>query len=79
MFVKEVAEKVASIAGEVCCDGGQTISSHKLSSSVNVICEDRDDDTEYELVDIEPDRLMGCGCWSGITFKIRRRVDRKAP
>ena len=72
MFVKELAEQVASIAKEVSCDGGTSIGSHKLPSRVYVSCVDSDDDTEYELVAVEPDMLPGCGCWCGITFTIRR-------
>lgn len=75
MFVKDFAGAVASIANEVSCDGGTSINSHKIGSSVSVFVEgDDNEDAEYELVEVEPSMLPGCGCWDGIILRVRRTV-----
>lgn len=70
MFVKEFSGRVASIASEVGCDGGQNIASHAIGSSVTVTVEG--DESKYEIVDIEPSMMFGCGCWDGIALTIKR-------
>lgn len=71
MFVKQFAEQVANIASDVYCDGGARINSHKVPSSVEVWCEN-DLDADFEVLRVEPDRLAGCGCWSGIRIIVKR-------
>ena len=69
MHVKQFAEQVASMAKEIGCDGGTWVSSHKFPSSVTLDVEDSD--AEFELVRLDPDRALGCGCWIGIRIVIR--------
>ena len=58
MFVKDFAESVASIAKEVACDGGTSIGSHRIRSSISVFVNgDDNEDAEYELVEVEPSML----------------------
>lgn len=70
MNVSELKKTVISIADDVGCDGGTRTGSHNFPSSVNFYIED--DDNDYELVEIETDRLGGCGCAVGITFRLKR-------
>lgn len=75
MFVKDFAETVASIANEVSCDGGTSIASHKIRSSVRVLVDgDDNEDAEYDLVEVEPSMLLGCGCWDGVILRVKRTV-----
>ena len=71
MDVKHFADSVASIAKEVGCDGNRHFGAHKFASSVNIEVEN-DAVGEYELVAVEPERLIGCGCWNGICLHIRK-------
>lgn len=71
MHVKQFRDLVNAIADDVGCDGGARIGSHKIPSSVSFYV-DNDDDSEYELIEIETDRLIGCGCASGITFRLKK-------
>jgi len=70
MFVKEFADRIAEYAVEIGCDGNGRIASHKIPSAVHVRCADSDE--EYELVGIDIEQLMGCGCWAGIVLEIRK-------
>lgn len=77
MFVKDFEKAVSLIAKEVACDGGTSIASHKIRSSVSVVVDgDDDEDAEYELMAVEPSMLMGCGCWDGVILRVRRRYER---
>lgn len=53
---------------EVSCDG-KTISSHNFKSRVYFTIEDSDIDVE--LTEVELDRLFGCGCACGVTFRLK--------
>lgn len=77
MLAKDFHDQVAMITKEIGCDGKGSIGSHKLPSTVSVSVDDPNDDSDYELVGLDVDRLPGCGCWSGIVLKIRR-VERTA-
>jgi hypothetical protein len=72
--LKEFAEAFADYLNDVGCmdnpDGW--MGSHKIVSRINILCEDEDDDTSYEVCGLEFDQLMGCGCPSDITIKIRK-------
>ncbi len=70
MTVSEFLSKIQMYANEIGCDGKGNIGSHKIPSSVRIRTEDCEGD--YELVDIEMDYLIGCGCPSGITIVIRK-------
>ena len=74
MFVKHFAEDVARMAQEVACDGKGNIGAHHLPSRVTIMCDDPNDDNEYELVAIEPSLVIGCGCWDGIDIHIKRKT-----
>jgi hypothetical protein len=72
--LKEFAEEFARYLNDVGCmdnpDGW--MGSHKIVSRINILCEDADEDIEYEVCGLEYDQLMGCGCPSDITIKIRK-------
>lgn len=70
MYVRELQAIINDIADDVGCDGGTSVGSHKIPSSVNFYIDD--DDSEYELVEIETDRLGGCGCAVGVTFRLKK-------
>jgi len=62
---------------EVGCDGEKT-AAHTYPSSVRfrIDGDDADMDIEIELEsvdDIEPESHMGCGCWTGVVFVLKRK------
>jgi hypothetical protein len=67
MTVKELLDKINKLNKEIQCDGN-TIASHKIKSSVIV----SDTENRYEIVDIQPTMLFGCGCWDGIDIIIKK-------
>lgn len=71
--VKQFAAEVASLAAEICCDGGTRVASHAVPSSVTIAVQGSD--AEFELVRLDAERLMGCGCWCGITLVIRPHAE----
>lgn len=70
MNVSEFRNIINIIADDIGCDGGKNSGSHNIPSSINFSVEN--DDSEYELVDVESDRLIGCNCAVGIRFKLRK-------
>lgn len=75
MTVKEFSKSVNTIADEVCCDGGIGIASHKIPSTVSIWMDGEDDDNaEYELTEVIPSMLPGCGCWDGILLRVKRTI-----
>lgn len=70
MYVSEFKKTIDWMADDIQCDGNGSIGSHRVPSSVDFYVED--DDSEYELVDIDIQRLGGCGCASGITIRLKR-------
>ena len=44
------------------------IGSHKIKGSIGISCINNNKD--YKIVGLDIDRLMGCGCWSGIIIEI---------
>ena len=71
MNVSELKRTIDAIAEDIGCDGGTRSGSHSIPSSVSFYIND-DYDNEYELDYIETDRLGGCGCAVGITFRLKR-------
>lgn len=75
--LKEFAEIFLNYLQDIGCmnnDQGY-VYSHDIDADITVHCIDPDDDQEYEVVGIETDSLMGCGCASGIRIKIKRIRD----
>lgn len=72
MTVSEFKEQTDKLATEICCDG-KKIASHTIKSTVSVHCLNSHDN--YEIVDLQPSMLMGCGCWDGIIIEIRKVED----
>jgi hypothetical protein len=68
MTVKELLEQITSLQDDIGCDG-KTINSHDIQSSVNFWV--MNDDTDYELVSIEPS-ILPCMCWAGINFILKK-------
>ena len=50
------------------------VGSHKVIGSIRICPIDPDDDADYEIVGLELDQLMGCGCFSGVVIKIKKKV-----
>ena len=46
------------------------IASHKIVGGIRVY--DEDDETDFEIVGIDFEQLMGCGCPSDIIIKIKK-------
>lgn len=71
--IKAFSDQYLSYAKE-CTDDGVTVGSHQsLKTSVSVYCEN--DDVHYDIVGLDVEQLMGCGCWSGIQIVIKKRED----
>ena len=64
-----------SIVKEIGIKEDGTIASHSLEPTITVMVDDPDDDSDYEIVGLEPDMLWGCMCWAGVVIKIRRVED----
>lgn len=50
--------------------GEKTTGSHSFPSSIGVRCDNSEDD--FELVGVDVQQAVGCGCWTGVTFVIKR-------
>lgn len=48
------------------------IYSHKLKGSIDVFIDDDDCDDKYQILGLDLEQLMGCGCSSGITIRIKK-------
>lgn len=74
MYVKEFADRIATMADDIGCDGNGGIGSHlKVRSKIFIDCINEDDDLiDYEIVDLDIDVLPGCQCPSGIIIKIKK-------
>ena len=72
--LKEFSEVFNKYLNDVGCMDSEKgwIGSHKIVGDVRVYITDEDDDTAFEIVGIEMDQLMGCGCPSGILIKIKK-------
>ena len=61
-----------TIVGELGLKEDGTIASHSLKPSITVEIDDPNDDSDYEIVGLEPDMLLGCMCWCGVRIIISR-------
>jgi hypothetical protein len=77
MELKELIRQLQAIQDEVGTSfTGEGIGSHPgVTSQVLFRTSDRDDEHSYEIEEIEPDMLMGCGCWSGVWIILKRTKD----
>jgi hypothetical protein len=71
--LKEFTEKFNNYVNEIGCMGNPDgyIASHKIVGGICV--EDDSDDSLYEVIGLDINQLGGCGCWSDIIIKIRRK------
>lgn len=68
--IKEFMDRMNRNIPEITIDG-ETVNAHKpISATVRVRCVNNDE--EYELIGIDIDMLIGCGCWSGIVLEIKQ-------
>lgn len=49
------------------------IASHKIKGGIRIELEG--DEAEFEIVGLDMDQLMGCGCSSGLTIRVKKVVD----
>lgn len=78
MNLKNFYNQIKSIYEETTANGGDTVASHdKMIADVKLINLTENDDSDYEIVGIEPNRLWGCGCWSGAYIEIRKKQNDK--
>jgi hypothetical protein len=76
MNLKQFKQTIDEIIDDIGGNGIDTIGSHNIPPSINFYVDDDDCfDCDYELIEIETDRLGGCGCASGITFRLKRIVN----
>lgn len=72
--LKEFADTFNEYLNDIgCMDNPEGwIASHKIVGGIRVYDIDEDDDTAYEIVGIDMDQLIGCGCTSDIVIKIKK-------
>lgn len=72
--LKEFAETFNSYLNDIgCMDNPEGwIASHKIVAGIRVYDIDENDDTDYEIVGLDMDQLIGCGCLSDIVIKIKK-------
>lgn len=75
LSVSDFAKRFAKLANEIGCDG-KGIASHDIRSTVIAYCEETD--TFYDIVSLEPQQLMGCGCWYGVEIVLKARDEDEA-
>lgn len=67
--IKQFLTKFNKYADDISVDG-ETVNSHTLKTTVEVTCVNCDE--SYKIVALEVDRLMGCGCSSGIRILVAK-------
>lgn len=70
---KEFAEQAKSIFNETPLDADGYSGRH--STHLTVYDETNEDYVYYDVVSVEPEITMGCGCWVGLSIKIERQDD----
>jgi hypothetical protein len=72
--LKEFAETFNAYLNDIgCMDNPEGwIASHKIVGGIRVYDIDEDDETDYEIVGIDTDQLIGCGCTSDVVIKIKK-------
>ena len=68
MKVKQLQDRVEFLQREIGCDGTR-ISSHNFASRVRAYCPDTDQ--TFEVIDVDPTQLPGCGCYDGLTIILK--------
>lgn len=71
--VKQFKDAVDVVADEVCCDGGTSVNSHKIPSSLSAYCPESDD--WFDIVEVEASIMPGCGCWHGMRLILKKNTD----
>lgn len=69
-FAKEFNEYIKEIGVNSSEEG--YIGSHKIVGDIKVTCENAEDNEYFELIRMDLEQLMGCGCASGIEIIIRK-------
>ena len=68
--VSEFKKIIDTYADEICCNG-KTTGSHSYPSSVSFNYKDCKGEWHYlRYKGSEPDRHMGCNCWTGIEIEL---------
>lgn len=54
--------------------GTEFVNSHSARKpTLSIRSVDPDDDNDYEIVGVDPDLSLGCGCWQGVDILIRKK------
>lgn len=53
-------------------DPDEFIYSHRIKGTIRVYNDDDDDDSQFQIVGLELDQLIGCGCSAGIVIKVKK-------
>lgn len=67
MKISKLISALQSIQDEVGTGGKHS----NISGDVNIMC--YDSDIDLDIVSVEPDRVMGCGCWIGAYLVVTPR------
>ena len=75
--VSDLVGRLVRLAAEIGCDG-RGIGSHPgVRSRVRFVVDDPGIDLELAGIDVE--QLPGCGCWSGVVFRLRAAEESRLP
>lgn len=75
MTIKEFLDEFKKVANECSADGENVNSHHGIKSTVKVCVYDDSNGvcySDYEIVEISFDSMMGCGCWSDVVIKVKK-------
>ena len=70
LTLKEFFDRLNSIIEEI--GGADKVASHTYAPFLRVSIDDPYDNNEYEIVNLEPDMHLGCGCWNGVNIVLRK-------
>lgn len=75
--LKQFIELINRCEKEIGCTQNENgnVYSHDIEGTLYIIEEGEEDDTCYEIEDIEIDYLLGCRCPCGLTIKIKKEEE----
>jgi hypothetical protein len=75
--LKRFIELINKYEKEIGCTQNEegNISSHNIEGTITIMEEGVDEDTFYDITEIEIDRLLGCQCAAGITIKVEKEKE----
>ena len=70
LTLKNFVDRLNYILEEI--GAADKVASHTYAPFLRVSIDDPYDNNDYEIVDLEPDMHLGCGCWNGVNIVLRK-------